>query len=203
VTATERSHPPTPVLLPTTRWTEACSEIAVQPCGDDGLSVICDTDDDPVAERRGGESPERFVRFQRLARHHAPLATAFDAALSVALASLCLLAPVAGVPLVTALVGTVYARFGIRRATFLLAGPGVIAAPFLLAYAFASRTFGATGATGGGRRSTSRSRGDAAPIGGARSRRRSPSESPIPSVGSARAEKRQALYGGPSTHERS
>jgi len=87
------------------------------------------------------ESLERFVRFLQITRRHAPLAAAFNVALSVALASLCLLAPVVGVALVTALVGAAYARFGVRRATFLLAGPGVIASPVLLAYALARRTF--------------------------------------------------------------
>ena len=94
-----------------------------------------------VAGGSARESLERFVRFLHITRRHAPLATAFNVALSVGLASLCLLAPVAGVLLVTALAGAVYARFGVRRATFLLTGPGAIAAPLLLAYAFARRTF--------------------------------------------------------------
>jgi hypothetical protein len=302
VTDTERSSPPTSVLLPTVRWTEACSEVAAQLDEGDELVVICDTDDDPVAERRDGgggaeaaggdlpdrvrvviagepegcsgkanaiaagmeaarrdrivwtdddfhhppewlatlnadyerlgpttevpvfvgadplgrlfepayvvggtlpvsrgriawggavvferddlrdgeaafrrdlrrtvsddgtltehvdlsaadrtrtvvaggslrESLERFVRFQQITRRHAPLATAFNAGLAVGLASLCLLAPAGGVAFVTALVGAAYARFGIRRATFLLAGPGVLASPALMAYALARRTF--------------------------------------------------------------
>lgn len=87
------------------------------------------------------ESLERFVRFFQITRHHAPAATAFNVALSVGLSALCLLAPVAGVTLVTALAGAAYARFGIRRATFLLAAPSVIASPFFLAYALARRTF--------------------------------------------------------------
>lgn len=87
------------------------------------------------------ESLERFVRFLQITRRHARVATAVNVALSVGLASLCLLAPVAGVAFVTALVGAAYAKFGIRRATFLLAGPGVIASPALMAYALARRTF--------------------------------------------------------------
>src|SRR6056297_2066142 len=51
----ERTRPPTSVLLPTVRWTDACSEVAAQLGGDDELLVICDTEDDPVAERRGSE----------------------------------------------------------------------------------------------------------------------------------------------------
>jgi hypothetical protein len=303
MTASERPHPPTSVLLPTVRWTEACSEVAAQLGDGDELLVICDTDDDPVAERReggaggadGGEetdalpdgvrlvlagepegcsgkanaiaagmeaaardrvvwtdddfhhppewlatlnadyerqgptteipvfvgadplgrflepayviggtlpvsrggiawggavvferddldvdalladlrrtvsddgtladhldvsavdrtrivtaggslrgSLERFVRFLQITRHHAPLTAGFNVSLAVGLATLCLVAPVVGVTLVTAFAGAVYARFGIRRATFLLAGPGAIVAPILLAYAFARRTF--------------------------------------------------------------
>ncbi len=87
------------------------------------------------------ESLERFVRFLQITRRHTPLATAFNVALSVGLASLCLLAPVAGAALVTALSGATYARFGVRRATFLLAGPSVIASPVFLAYALTRQTF--------------------------------------------------------------
>lgn len=300
MTESERSRPPTSVLLPTVRWTEACSEVAAQLGEDDELLVICDTGDDPVAERRDGESGaegegdglpdrvrvvlagepdgcsgkanaiaagmaaaerdrivwtdddfrhppewlatlnadyerqgpttevpvfvgadplgrffepayviggtlavsrdgiawggavvferddldedafladlrrtvsddgtlaehldvsaadrtrtvaaggsareslERFVRFLQITRRHAPLATAFNVALSIALASLCLLAPVAGAAFVTALSGATYALFGVRRATFLLAAPSVIVSPVFLAYALARRTF--------------------------------------------------------------
>ena len=94
--------------------------------------------------RAGGSlrgSLERFVRFLTIARYHAPLATAFNALLAVAMAALCLFAPVAGVALVTAIAGAAYARFGVRRATFLLAAPGALIAPPLMAYAFARRTF--------------------------------------------------------------
>ena len=94
--------------------------------------------------RAGGSlrgSLERFVRFLTITRYHAPGATAFNAAFGVVMAALCLLAPVAGVSLVTALAGAAYARFGIRRATFLLAAPGVLIAPPLMAYALARRTF--------------------------------------------------------------
>ncbi|QWC18745.1 glycosyltransferase [Halorubrum sp. 2020YC2] len=94
--------------------------------------------------RAGGSfrgSLERFVRFLTITRYHAPLATAFNVLLGVSMAALCLLAPVAGVALVTALAGAVYARFGIDRATFLLAAPGALLAPPLMAYALARRTF--------------------------------------------------------------
>ncbi|MDZ5812764.1 glycosyltransferase [Halorubrum sp. AD140] len=298
VTDSRRSHPPTSVLLPTVRWTDACEEVASQLGEDDELLVVCDTEDDPVAARRSGSaggkaaelpdgvsvvlagepegcsgkanaiaagteaashdrivwtdddfhhpptwlaelntdyerrgpttevpvfvgrdplgrlfepayviggtlavsrgglawggavvferddldeaafladlrrtvsddgtlsehldvtaadrtrtvaaggslraSLERFVRFFQITRHHAPLATAFNVVLSVCLAALCLLAPVAGATLVTALSAATYRAFGIRRATFLLAAPSVIASPVFLAYALARRTF--------------------------------------------------------------
>ncbi|MFY4816391.1 glycosyl transferase, partial [Haloarcula sp. AONF1] len=94
--------------------------------------------------RAGGSlrgSLERFVRFLTITRYHAPRATAFNAAFGVVMAALCLLAPIAGVTLVTTLAGAAYARFGIRRATFLLAAPGVLIAPPLMAYALARQTF--------------------------------------------------------------
>ncbi|EMA66559.1 hypothetical protein C461_10978 [Halorubrum aidingense JCM 13560] len=87
------------------------------------------------------ESVERFVRFVQIVRHHAPAAIAFDVALSVGFAALVLFAPLVGVSLVTAISGAVYARFGIRRATFLLAAPAVLVSPALIAYALARRTF--------------------------------------------------------------
>jgi hypothetical protein len=94
--------------------------------------------------RAGGsarESLERFVRFFAITRRHAPRATAFNVCFGVATAALCLLAPVVGVGFVTALSAAAYARFGVRRATFLLAGPGVLLSPALFAYALARRTF--------------------------------------------------------------
>ena len=87
------------------------------------------------------ESLERFVRFFRIVRQHAPKAAAFNVALSVAFTALCLFAPLVGVTLVTAISGAVYAWFGIRRMTFLLAGPAVLCSPILIAYALARRTF--------------------------------------------------------------
>ncbi|EMA66742.1 glycosyl transferase [Halorubrum kocurii JCM 14978] len=309
VTRADQDRPPTSVLLPTVRWTDACDEVAGQLGGRDELLVICDTDDDPVAERRGrapegvrivlagepegcsgkanaiaagmeaaghdrivwtdddfahpddwlatlnadyerqgptteipvfvGKDPlarlfepayaiggtaavfaggiawggavvferddlhrpgtvsdaaaddgrdaddpeaafladlrrtvsddgtlteyldvtaadrtrtvpcggslrgslERFVRFFRIVRFHDTPAAAFDVAFAVGFAALCLFAPVLGVALVTAVSAAVYARFGIRRATFLLAGPSVLLSPLFIAYALARRTF--------------------------------------------------------------
>ena len=87
------------------------------------------------------ESLERFVRFFRIVRQHAPQAAAFNVALSVVFTGLCLFTPIVGVTLVTGISGAVYARFGIRRATFLLAGPAVLCSPALIAYALARKTF--------------------------------------------------------------
>ncbi|AHG04794.1 glycosyl transferase [Halobacterium sp. DL1] len=50
--------PPTSVLLPTTRWTPACEEVATQLGPEDELLVVCDTETDPVAERVADE-PDR------------------------------------------------------------------------------------------------------------------------------------------------
>ena len=87
------------------------------------------------------DSLERFVRFFQILRHHAPRAAAFNVGLSIGFTGLCLLAPLVGVALATAISGAVYARFGIRRATFLLTGPAVLCSPALLPYALARRTF--------------------------------------------------------------
>lgn len=86
-------------------------------------------------------SLERFVRFLWITRHHAPRAVAFSVVLAVALAATCLTAPLPGAVIVTAFSGATYAWAGLRRPSFLLAGPAVIAMPGLLAYAFARRTF--------------------------------------------------------------
>jgi hypothetical protein len=42
---------PTSVLLPTTRWTDACAELASQLGADDELLIVHDGEDDPVAGR--------------------------------------------------------------------------------------------------------------------------------------------------------
>ncbi|SFR62256.1 Glycosyl transferase family 2 [Halogeometricum rufum] len=55
--------PPTSVLLPTVRWTDACDDVAAQLRPEDELLVVCDGDDDPVAAR-ADELPDgvRLVR---------------------------------------------------------------------------------------------------------------------------------------------
>ena len=45
--------PPTSVVLPTVRWTDACDEVAAQLDDDDELLVIADVTTDPVVDRRG------------------------------------------------------------------------------------------------------------------------------------------------------
>ena len=49
--------PPTSVLLPTVRWTDACEEVAATLGEADELLVIADGADDPVADRRGETPP--------------------------------------------------------------------------------------------------------------------------------------------------
>ena len=44
-------RPPTSVLLPTTRWTDACAEVAAQLGDSDELLIVHDAKDDPVTER--------------------------------------------------------------------------------------------------------------------------------------------------------
>jgi len=291
VTSTDQDSPPTSVLLPTVRWTDACAQVAGQLGERDELLVICDTADDPVADRRettpdgvrivlagepeGAPEGERHRTGMEVAEHdrvvwtdddlhtratgsqrstpttkrrdrrrrsrsssgriparlfepayaiggtgavfaggivwggavvferatifrdgqdafladlrrtvsddgtdrahrrdgrepHAgrprrrldpgdrwnassgsfgscgsifPRAAAFNVAFAVVFAALCLFAPV-GVTLVTAISAAVYVRFGIRRATFLLAGPAVLVVAAVRAYARrARRTF--------------------------------------------------------------
>lgn len=57
---TMSDHPPTSVLLPTTRWTDACAQLAAQIGDNDELLIIHDNGDDPVTDR---EDPEgvRFI----------------------------------------------------------------------------------------------------------------------------------------------
>ncbi|GAB6880469.1 hypothetical protein JCM17823_27430 [Halorubrum gandharaense] len=87
------------------------------------------------------ESLERFVRFVAITRQYAPLATAGNVVLAVVLAAVCLVAPVVGGALVMGIAAAAYASLGVRRPSFLLAVPAVLAGPPLLAYAFARRSF--------------------------------------------------------------
>ena len=87
------------------------------------------------------ESLERFVRFVWITRYYAPRTTAFNVLLAVVMAAACLVAPLPIVGLLTLVSAATYAWTGLRRPTFLLAGPAVLAMPALLAYAFGRRTF--------------------------------------------------------------
>lgn len=49
------------VLLPTIRWTAACDQVAAQLGAEDELFVICDSDDDPVADREPPDGAEILV----------------------------------------------------------------------------------------------------------------------------------------------
>jgi glycosyltransferase involved in cell wall biosynthesis len=54
-------RPPTSVLLPTTRWTDACGELAAQLGDSDELLVIHDSEDDPVTGREDCPEGVRLV----------------------------------------------------------------------------------------------------------------------------------------------
>jgi hypothetical protein len=54
-------RPPTSVLLPTTRWTDACAELAAQLGDSDELLVIHDREDDPVTGREDHHEGVRLV----------------------------------------------------------------------------------------------------------------------------------------------
>jgi hypothetical protein len=55
------ASPPTSVLLPTTRWTDACGEVAAQLRDEDELLVVHDDDCDPVAGRLDVPAGVRLV----------------------------------------------------------------------------------------------------------------------------------------------
>ncbi|WP_231189612.1 glycosyltransferase [Haladaptatus sp. DYF46] len=52
---------PTSVLLPTTRWTDACTELAAQLGDSDELLIIHDSADDPVTEQKDRFEDIRFI----------------------------------------------------------------------------------------------------------------------------------------------
>ncbi|GAA0220985.1 glycosyltransferase [Halobaculum roseum] len=54
-------RPPTSVILPTTRWTDACAELAAQLGAGDELLIVHDDEDDPVAERNDHPEGVRLV----------------------------------------------------------------------------------------------------------------------------------------------
>ncbi|PCR91658.1 glycosyltransferase [Natrinema ejinorense] len=84
---------------------------------------------------------ERHVRFIQIVRYHAPVETTVNAVVATVAAIGCLLVPVPAIVAVTALLTGVYAAFGLRRWTFLLAYPALLLSVPLLAYGVLRRTF--------------------------------------------------------------
>ncbi len=87
------------------------------------------------------ETLERHVRFSQIVRFHDPRGTAAMLAVAILSALGCLLLPIYGFVAVTLLQAAVYAAFGVRRWTFLLAYPATLAQVPLFAYGLARRTF--------------------------------------------------------------
>lgn len=84
---------------------------------------------------------ERHVRFLTIVRRHEPQLNVPRLVFTVLVALGCLLAPLYAAPLATAAVGAVYAYFGVRRWTALLAYPALLAQVPLAGYAYWRRTF--------------------------------------------------------------
>lgn len=100
-------------------------------------------------------SLERHVRFMKIAHCHGPRANAASGVTAAAVTVGALSFPLPAIAILTALTGALYASFGIRRWTFLLAYPAVLASVPAMAYGLARRTF-----VRGGRRYRWRSKFD-------------------------------------------
>ena len=87
------------------------------------------------------ETLERHVRFMQIVHRHNPWDTVILGITTSLLALFCLLVPVYAVSGVTLLAAGVYAYFGVRRWTALLACPAIIVQVPLLIYALTRRTF--------------------------------------------------------------
>jgi glycosyltransferase involved in cell wall biosynthesis len=87
-----------------------------------------------------GDSLERHVRFMQIVWRFAPNGWAM-LPLSALFCLVCLLAPIPAAVGSTLVVAGVYARFGVRRPTALLAYPALIAALPLVIYSLARREF--------------------------------------------------------------
>jgi hypothetical protein len=84
---------------------------------------------------------ERHVRFTKLGRHHDPTGSSANAVVGTVATAFGLLYPLPAFVGLTLVLAAVYAAFGRRRWTFLLAYPAVmISMPFML-YALLRRTF--------------------------------------------------------------
>jgi hypothetical protein len=86
-------------------------------------------------------SLERHVRFVQIFRRFAPWGLAKAVAVLALLTAVCLVAPVVGVALVTALTAAAYATLGAGRPAVLWSAASVVAFLPLLCYALARRTF--------------------------------------------------------------
>ncbi|MFC4551164.1 MULTISPECIES: glycosyltransferase [Halorussus] len=87
------------------------------------------------------ETLERHVRFTQIVRWHDPSGLASGAVVTLALALFCLLVPLYAFGATTLLLAGVYAFFGVRRWTALLAYPAILLQVPLTTYALARRTF--------------------------------------------------------------
>ncbi|WP_353634058.1 glycosyltransferase [Halobacterium sp. NMX12-1] len=84
---------------------------------------------------------ERHVRFTKIVATHDPGGHVVTALVTLALSLACLFAPLSAAVGLTGFVAGVYAAFGVRRWTALLAYPAALAAIPLGVYAHARRTF--------------------------------------------------------------
>jgi len=105
---------------------------------------------------------ERQARFVKLTYRHEPRDTALFYAVATLVALGVLLNPLVGSVALALAYGALYAAFGVRRPTFLLAGPATVAWVPLFAYGVARRTF-----VWGGRRYRWRSKFDVEVLGDA------------------------------------
>jgi glycosyltransferase involved in cell wall biosynthesis len=87
------------------------------------------------------ETLERHVRFHEIVLKHSPRDMTISSVVMLFVAVACLVFPLYAIPLATLASATVYAMFGVRRWTALLAYPSILAGPLLLAYVLARQTF--------------------------------------------------------------
>ena len=118
-----------------------------QSMSDDGLLTEY-VDITPVKRTRrvpvGGtirETLERHVRFTKIVRFHDPRSVAGHAVLAVVLTAAAVVVPALVALGVSLALAALYAAFGLRRPTFVLAFPALLVSVPLLAYALVRRTF--------------------------------------------------------------
>ena len=76
-------RPPVSVLLPTTSWTDACTELAAQFGDRDELLIIHDVENDPVTERQTTPESVRLIAVGE-PKHCSGKATAIAAGMEAA-----------------------------------------------------------------------------------------------------------------------